>query len=577
MKKIYVSFLILTIVFLPLAMTAGAQEETRGVGVKVKQDDGQVKDVKLYKASYALVIGVADYTGGWQDLPGVRTDVREVTAVLKTQGFQVTTVLDPKKAELSAALEKFINTYGYDYENRLLFYYAGHGITLKAGAGYEQGFIVPSDAPALKSGNEVEVRRFAISMDTIERYAGEINAKHALFVFDSCFSGALITKTRSAVPPSITFKATQPVRQFITAGSDDQEVPDISEFRKQFVNGLNGEADRNGDGYITASELADFLMDKVSRYTKGAQTPQYGKIRDARLDKGDFVFVTPGADKTDNSGQTKPDDIDPNAGERSAWEQIKESRNRSDYELFLKTFPSGIYAAQARARFELVWWDSIKGSSIKAEFEEFLTRFPTGQFAAAAQFNLKRMETVEPKAGTVSKANLPNGAEMSFAYIPAGEFQMGSTDGEKDENPVHQVKISRGYWIGIYEVTQKQWQAVMGNNPSNFKKCGEQCPVENISWDDAQNFISKLNASKDGYNYRLPTEAEWEYAARAGTTTKYSFGNRGELKDYAIYTKITGAQPVGQKLSNAWGLYDMHGNVYEWVQDWYGTDRKSVV
>jgi formylglycine-generating enzyme required for sulfatase activity len=149
---------------------------------------------------------------------------------------------------------------------------------------------------------------------------------------------------------------------------------------------------------------------------------------------------------------------------------------------------------------------------------------------------------------------------------------MGSDTGANDEKPVHEVRISRPFYLGKYEVTQDQWQAVMGTNPSNFK--GEaNLPVEWVSWDDVQEFIRKLNAKEGGTKYRLPTEAEWEYAARSGSTTTYSFGNDArQLGEYAWYSTNSGRKThtVGQKKPNAWGLHDMHGNVWEWVQDWYG-------
>ena len=144
---------------------------------------------------------------------------------------------------------------------------------------------------------------------------------------------------------------------------------------------------------------------------------------------------------------------------------------------------------------------------------------------------------------------------------------MGSTNGYEDEKPVHQVTISYSFYMGKYEVTQAQWQSVMGNNPSYFKDCGGNCPVEQVSWDDAQNFISKLNETGDGFRYRLPTEAEWEYACRAGTTGDYA----GNPSDIAWYINNSGKRTheVGQKQSNGWGLFDMHGDVWEWCQDWY--------
>lgn len=164
-----------------------------------------------------------------------------------------------------------------------------------------------------------------------------------------------------------------------------------------------------------------------------------------------------------------------------------------------------------------------------------------------------------------------------FVKIPAGEFMMGAQNGEADEKPVHRVRISSGFEMGKYEVTQAQWEAMMESNPSHFK--GANLPVENVSWDDVQRFLEKLNARNDGYLYRLPTEAEWEYACRAGTTTAFASGDSlsSEQANFdgnypyrsakGKYLQRTAA--VGSYQPNAWGLYDMHGNVAEWCQDLY--------
>jgi formylglycine-generating enzyme required for sulfatase activity len=160
---------------------------------------------------------------------------------------------------------------------------------------------------------------------------------------------------------------------------------------------------------------------------------------------------------------------------------------------------------------------------------------------------------------------------IEFVQIQPGEFTMGCSPGDaecqSDESPAHRVRITKAFQIGKYEVTQEQWQAVMGSNPSHFK--GATLPVETVSWDDIQGFLQRLNARNDGFRYRLPTEAEWEYAARAGTRDKYA--GASALRDVAWYGGNFGDQPhpVGQKRPNAWGLYDMLGNVWEWCQDWY--------
>ena len=160
-------------------------------------------------------------------------------------------------------------------------------------------------------------------------------------------------------------------------------------------------------------------------------------------------------------------------------------------------------------------------------------------------------------------------AGMEFVWIPPGEFLMGSTSAEadSDEQPLMQVRVSQGFWLGKYEVTQEEWEAVMGSNPSRFSDCGGNCPVENVSWEDVREFLRRVNGRGE-QRYRLPTEAEWEYAARAGTT-----GDRyGDLDAIAWWDGNSGGRthPVGQKLPNRFGLQDMLGNVWEWVHDWYG-------
>ena len=218
----------------------------------------------------------------------------------------------------------------------------------------------------------------------------------------------------------------------------------------------------------------------------------------------------------------------------------------------------------------------------------------TGLRKTLAEKRVKQMESLLPTEGDVAAnvsaapcggteagqpktkmLDLGGGVMMEMIYVTPGSFMMGRNGGNPNSSPAHKVTLTKGYWLGKYEVTQRQWKQMMGRNPSKFK--GDDLPVDSISWDDCQSFITKVNARQSGELIRLPTEAEWEYACRAGTDG--DFGGTGNLDEMGWYKDNSGGKthPAGEKRANDWGFYDMHGNVREWCNDRWGAYSRNDV
>jgi len=575
--------------------------------LKIKDKAG--KDVCLYENSYALIIGVSKYTNGWSDLPGVEKDVPRVKEALEKQGFEVFIKENPTCDQMKQEFDSFINKHGRKLHDRLLFYFAGHGHTIKLADGREMGYIVPADTADPK----IDLDGFfdkAMDMQQIEVYAKRIQSKHALFMFDSCFSGSIFEISR-AVPENISYKTAKPVRQIITAGAADEPVPDNSIFCRQFIEALNGEADMDKDGYVTGVELGEFLQKKVINYTNGAQHPQYGKIKDPDLDKGDFVFQMPEPPlPTPPTGSVfYLDDLKNEADRQSAIEKVNKAwaDNLDDmkkaYEV-VKEFEKGSGTAALKVSAWQRFIDSFKESNPYSQEDDTMRQ------EAAKQLNYWKSQPPETKPTVIVKNFLDKtgttiAEKDDMVLIPAGEFQMGSNE-SSDEKPIHTVYLD-AFYIDKYEVTNAQYRKfvkatghkepegygyVNGSWQNGFKPWsdpnfkGDDQPVVCVKWEDAKVYA-------DWVGKRLPTEAEWEKAARGGVTgKKYVWGdewppskNAGNFADisakkvFTNWSTIDGyddgyayTAPVGSFKPNGYGLYDMAGNVWEWCSDWYDSN-----
>ncbi len=282
--------------FLKISVAIGfAAYLVSGSAIKAQRNAGEIRitnqageSVILYEQSHALIIWVSKYQhSSWSSLEAVPKGARLLEEALRQRGFNVVVAANPTSQKLRDVVNNFIGEHGYDKNNRLVIFFAGHGWTIDK----TDGYIVPADTPD-PIIDEQGFFRQAISMEDVMAWAKRIKTNHALFLFDSCFSGTLF-ETKSRPDHNDAYIRTvmaKPVRQFLTAGDAGEEVPAGNDFVRLFIQGLDGEADFNKDGYVTGLEIGAFVQLNLPSLTENAQSPQYGKIRSVRLRQGDIVF-----------------------------------------------------------------------------------------------------------------------------------------------------------------------------------------------------------------------------------------------------------------------------------------------
>ena len=352
MKYSKFSYFFLLILLCPVfsitsAVSIQQTKKTDQVPIPLQIRDRSGNEIDIYSGSYALLIGVSNYTKGWAILREVPKDIEEIDKILSKQGFITRKLIDGTRQKIEDTIEEFISLYGHTSDNRLLFYYAGHGWTVfPEYGGQGMGYIVPVDAPNPRYESAGFVRK-SIDMSKFISWAKQIDSKHAIFLFDSCFSGALFSRNRSDLTDFISSKTTKPVRQFITSGDANEKVPDKSFFKKYFLEGIEGSADSDSDGYVTGTELGFYIEKNVVNYSNDFQHPQVGKINDEFLDKGDFVFYTGNVIKP-----VIPDKAPPKASEIEVdfWKTCKELNTIAAYEDYISKFQKGLYIEQARQK-----------------------------------------------------------------------------------------------------------------------------------------------------------------------------------------------------------------------------------
>jgi formylglycine-generating enzyme required for sulfatase activity len=546
----------------------------------------------------ALIIGNATYKTS--PLANPANDANDMATLLKKLGFNVTKLTNAGRRDM----EEAINALGRRLKKggTGLFYFAGHGVQVEG-----INYLIPIGA---RIETEGDVKFEAVNANRVLSKMQDAGNPLNMVFLDACRNNPFARMFRSAQQGLAPMDAPKgSLVAFATAPGDT-----AADGR-----GRNGVFTKHLLRHIPQAGLEVGPMMRQVRAGVQADTDEKQTPFEVSSLTGSFYFNTAsGAPSTPTlpppSVTLPPQPPGATTSGIGDYEAVFEKRQAAmdKWTAWQNAMASEFDKAEALCQKPLLWpkekadiWGRFlatygDGNPYSDRDEVLRERAKNEQNKWASQKGQMLAMGSRPK--TMDNKSLSKSLGINFVYIEPGTFKMGSPSGwfsgekyRNDDETQHSVTLTRGYHLQTTEVTQSQWKAVMGSNPSRSTNCGDDCPVEQVSWNDVQDFIKKLNQKEGGDRYRLPTEAEWEYAARAGTTTVYSWGNEADC-DKMMYENDVGSNenkcvsyhrnrgltpdstaPVKSFSPNAWGLYDMHGNVWEWCQDWKGAYPSGAV
>jgi len=566
----------------------------------------------------ALLVATSEYAEckDLKPLHGSLLDVEAMQRVLIANGeFDADDVVLLKNASRQAiedAIHDLFNAPDRSKDDLVLFYFSGHGVI-------DDGGKLFLGTPSTRKQKNGIVKPSMVAASYLHDAMGESRSQHQVLIFNCCYSGAFAQGMTVMDDGSVNLKEQLggKGRAILTSSSSTQfsfqPEGEMSIYTRYLVEGIEtGAADRDRDSRISVDELHEYAALKVSQESPN-MTPAFYPV-----EQGGRIYIARVVQAQDDPKLVYRRELEGRL-ENGKWSVVarrllealrtKLGLSSEEAELIKADVLKPILAkARKLQEYEDLVQEMMEECDSSPSIQELKTlrdyredylgfgdedvadidrRYglnivPTGQM-------VEEMPIVEPTSDLI--LDLPNSVKLELVDIPAGSFMMGS-DEQDAEKPVHRVTVT-AFKMGKYPITQKQYEAVMGNNPSEFKG-DENLPVEQVSWLNAVAFCKKLS-EMTGQNVKLPSETQWEYACRAGSTGKYCFGDDDkQLENYAWYGNNSGdksldalqiwntdqdkywerltannckTHPVGEKLPNAWGLHDMHGNAWEWCAD----------